>query len=131
MINRVSFLTAIVRVVPILAILAAPACGGKNPVSVSITGSNNQSFTVPAGTEFTVTLQNIGPGEYSSPPSVSSGAVQFLDVSIVGPNIPAGPKQQFRFNAATRGTAIVVFRRTGAGAGPEMLPSVEDTVQVR
>ena len=125
MINRVSFLTAIVRVVPILAILAAAACGGTNPVSVSITGSNSQSFAVPAGLEFTVTLQNIGPGEFSSPPSVSSGAVQFLDVSIVGPNIPAGPKQQFRFNAATRGTAIVAFQNTG------MNRTVEDTVQVR
>ena len=125
MTKRMSFVRAMVRVVPILAILAAPACGGKNPVSVSIMGSNSQSFTVPAGAEFTVTLQNIGPSEYSSPPPVSSGAVQFLDVSIVGPNAPGGSKQQFRFNAATRGTAIVAFQNTG------MNRTVEDTVQVR
>jgi hypothetical protein len=108
------------------------SCGGKNPFSVAmidIKGSNSQSFTVPAGSEFAVTLQTIGPGEFASPPTVSSGAVQFLDVSIVGPNAPAGPKQQFRFNATTGGNAIIVFRHTGAG-GPEMLP-VEDTVRVR
>lgn len=104
------------------------SCGAKNPVSVSIKSNSSQTLTVRAGTEFSVTLQTIGPGEFASPPTVSSGAVQFLDVSIVGPNAPAGPKQQFRFNAATRGTAIVVFRHTGAG-GPEMLP-VEDTVRV-
>jgi hypothetical protein len=103
-------------------------CGAKNPVSVSIKSNSNQTLTVPAGTEFSVTLQSIGPGEFASPPTVSSGAVQFLDVSIVGPNVPAGPKQQFRFNATTRGNAIIVFRHTGAG-GPEMLP-VEDTVRV-
>jgi len=108
------------------------SCGGKNPFSVSmidIKGSNSQSFTVPAGSEFAVTLQTIGPGEFASPPTVSSGSVQFRDVSLISPYVPAGPTQQFRFNATTRGSAIIVFQHTGAG-GPEMLP-VEDTVQVR
>jgi hypothetical protein len=104
------------------------SCGAKNPVSVSLKSNSSQTLTVPAGTEFSVTLQTIGPGEFASPPTVSSRAVQFLDVSTVGPNAPAGPKQQFRFNATTRGNAIIVFRHTGAGV-PEMLP-VEDTVRV-
>ena len=121
MIKRVSFLTAMV---PILIILAAGACGGKNPVSVSITGSNNQSFIVPAGAQFSVTLQTIGPGEYSSP-TVSSQAVHFRDVSQVTPNVPAGPTQRFRFDAATRGTAVIVFQHTGNNR------TVEDTVEVR
>ena len=128
MINRVSFLTAIVRVVPIFAILTAAACGGTNPVSVSIKSNSNQTLTVPAGSEFRVTLQTIGSGDYGSPPTVSSGAVQFLDVSLVGPYVPAGPTQQFRFNAVTRGTAIVVFKHTSDLL--TQLP-VEDTVQVR
>ena len=110
------------------SLLFATLSCGTNPVSVSIKGAS-QSFTVPAGTKFSVTLQTIGPGEYASPPTVSSGAVQFLDVSLVGPYVPAGPTQQFRFNATTRGNAIIVFRHIGAG-GPEML-SVEDTVGVR
>ena len=80
---------------------------------------------MPAGTEFTVTLQTIGPGEYSSPPSVSSAAVHFHDVSLVSPYVPAGPTQQFRFAAMMPGKAIVVFQHTG------FTPTVEDTVNVR
>lgn len=81
------------------ALLFTVSCGGKNPVSVSIKGSNSQTFIVPAGSEFTVTLGTVGPGEYSSPPTVSSEVVQFLDVSLVGPYVPAGPTQRFHFSA--------------------------------
>ena len=125
MIERVSSLRAIARVVPILTILIASACGEKNPVSASIKGSTSQTLTVPAGTEFTVTLQTIGPGEYGSPPTLSSGAVHFLDVSLVSPYVPAGPTQRFRFDATTRGKAIIVFQHTGNTR------TVEDTVDVR
>jgi hypothetical protein len=124
MIKRVSFLTASARAVPLLALLMALACGG-NPVSVSIVGDTSQSLTVPAGSQFTVTLQTIGPGEYSSPPTVSSGAVQFLDVAQAAFAVPAGPTQRFRFEATTRGTAVIVFQHTGNNR------TVEDTVDVR
>ena len=124
MTKRVSFVIAIARAIPILTILTASGCGGKNPVSVSIKGSNNQSFTVPAGGQFSVTLQTIGPGEYSSPPAVSSDAVHFLDVSQVSPVVPAGPTQRFRFSARTRGEAVIVFQHTGNNR------TVEDTVDV-
>ena len=125
MIKSVRSLTAIARVVPLLALLMASACGGKNPVAVSIIGSTSQSLTVPAGNQFSVTLQTIGPGEYSSPPTVSSGAVHFLDVAQVIPVVPAGPTQRFRFDATTRGKAIIVFQHTGNNR------TVEDTVDVR
>ena len=124
MIKRVSSLTAIARLVPILTVLIASSCGGKNPVAVSIKGSS-QSITVPAGTQFSVTLQTIGPGEYSSPPTVSTAMVHFLDVSQVIPVVPAGPTQRFRFDATTRGKAIIVFQHTGNNR------IVEDTVDVR
>ena len=123
--QRTSFLTAIARVVPILTILTALACGGSNPVSVAIRGDTSQSLTVPAGTEFTVTLQTIGPGEYSSPPSVSSAAVRFLDAAQVSFAVPGGATQQFRFAAMVPGKAIVVFQNTG------MSTTVQDTVNVR
>ena len=125
MIKIVPSLTAIPRLVPILTVLIASSCGGKNPVAVSIIGSTSQSLTVPAGDQFSVTLQTIGPGEYSSPPTVSSGAVHFLDVAQVIPVVPAGPTQRFRFDAATRGKAIIVFQHTGNNR------TVEDTVDVR
>lgn len=122
MIKRVIPLTAIALLLPILTM---SACGGNNPVSVSIKGSTSQSFTVPAGTQFSVTLQTIGPGEYASPPTVSSEAVHFLDVSLVSPYVPAGPTQRFRFDATTRGKAIIVFQHSGTTR------IVEDTVDVR
>jgi len=125
MIKRLSFRAGIARVVPMLPILTGVACGGNNPVSVSIKGNTSQSLTVPAGTQFSVTLQTIGPGEYGTPPAVSSDAVHFLDVSLVSPYVPAGPTQRFRFVAATSGKAIIVFQHTGNNQ------TVEDTVDVR
>jgi hypothetical protein len=125
MIKALSFRTAIARVVPVLPILTAFACGENNPVAVAIKGNSNQSLTVATGTRFTVTLQTIGPGEYSAPPAVSSGAVHFVDVSLVSPYVPAGPTQRFRFEATSSGKAIIVFQHTGENR------AVEDTVNVR
>ena len=59
----------------IIVIAFVVACGSDNPVGISITGSTNRPFTVPSGSQFGVTLQTIGPGEYSSPPGLSSSAV--------------------------------------------------------
>ena len=113
------------RVVLVLASLAPVACGGGDPVSVAVSGRTNRTFSVPVRTEFSVTLQTIGPGEYGSPPVISSTAVQYLGVAEVGPFVPAGPTQRFRFQANARGQAILVFHHTGANA------TVEDTVDVR
>jgi hypothetical protein len=56
---------------------------------------------------------------------VSSGAVRFLDVSLVSPYVPAGPTQRFRFDARTRGKSIIVFQHTDNNR------TVEDTIDVR
>jgi hypothetical protein len=112
-------------------LLTTLSCGAKNPVSVSVKSNSSQTLTVPAGTEFSVTLQTVGPGEYASPPTVSSGVVHFLGVSFVGPNVPAGPTQQFRFNTTTRGSAIIVFQHTGGDIPAGLIELiVEDTVRV-
>jgi hypothetical protein len=107
----------------VVALLAA--CGGGNPVGISITGRTSRTFTVPAGFQFSVTLQTIGPGEYSSPPALSSSAVQFRDMADVCPCVPAGPTQRFRFLAVGPGSTIVRFTHTDRN------PIVEDTVLVR
>ena len=60
-----------------------------------------------------------------SPPLVSSGAVRFLDVRLVTPSVPAGPTQQFRFEAVGRGVAVIIFHHTAQN------PTIEDTVNVR
>src|SRR6266851_1748118 len=72
---------------------AAP--GTKISLTMAETG---QTIKVPVGDEVDITLQTIGPGQYASP-TVSSPAVRFLGVSEVGPAIPAGPTQLFRFQA--------------------------------
>lgn len=91
---------------------------------VSITDTCSQSFSVRRGTDFDVTLQTIGPGEFASPPTVSSSVVRFLDVT--NPQaVPAGPTQRFRFRAVERGRAIITFRHTWR------TEIIEDTVDVR
>ena len=87
-------------------------------------GIPSHTFSITAGRELDLTLQTIGPGEYASPPQVSSGVVRFLDVRPVSPPVPAGATQQFRFATAGRGVAVIVFH-TAQG------PTIEDTVDVR
>jgi hypothetical protein len=112
-------------VIAIIGVAFIAACGGDNPAGLSFVGNSNRTVIVPAGTEFSVTLQTIGPGEYSSPPTVSSSSVQFRDVAQTEFAVPAGPTQRFRFFASSTGVAIVRFTHTDSN------PAVEDTVQVR
>lgn len=111
--------------VAIIAVAFLAACGGDSPAGLSFTGSTSRTLAVPAGTAFSVTLQTIGSGEYSSPPSVSSSSVQFRDVAQTEFAVPAGPTQRFRFFAVSAGDAIVRFTHTDSNL------TVEDTVQVR
>ena len=92
---------------------------------VAIEGSESQVLSIVVGQELHVTLQTIGPGEYESPPSVSSPSLRFVSVALVSSRVPAGPSQQFRFVGEARGQAIVVFRHSGNN------PTVTDTVYVR
>ena len=104
----------------VLAALVLAAC--HDPVSITDGGSRTIASRV--GTEIDVTLQTIGPGEYASPPRVSSGSVRFVDVSYLDP-VPAGPTQRFRFQAVAPGRAIITFRHTAQAR------VVEDTVDVQ
>ena len=109
-----------------LACILLIACR-ENPMAarVSIASKTNQTISLRVGEELTVTLQGIGPGEYLSPPAVSSPAVRFLDVTQARFVVPAGPTEVFRFEAMARGQAIIVFRYSASN------PTVEDTVVVR
>jgi hypothetical protein len=95
---------------------------GQGPVEED--GAPSQSLSITAGRELDVMLQTVGPGEYASPPEISSAAVRFLDMELVTPGVPAGPTQRFRFRALTSGIAVVVFHHTVQGE------TVEDTVNV-
>jgi hypothetical protein len=104
----------------LLVALGLAACG-QGPLEAY--GSPSSTFSIKAGRELELTLGTVGPGEYESPPAVSSAVVQFLDVRSGSP-VPAGARQQFRFEAVRPGVAVIVFHHTEQG------PTIEDTVEV-
>jgi hypothetical protein len=105
-----------------LALLGPLACGTDEETLVD---PGKGSTAMSRGTTFSVVLQTIGPGEYASPPAISSDAVRFIGVSEDGPSVPAGPTQTFRFVAANAGQAVIVFQNTGFSR------TVTDTIVVR
>ena len=106
----------------VVAFAILSACGLEQLVSTY--GYPGRSLSVAVGQGLNVTLQTVGPGEYASPPTVSSVALRFLGDSLIGPPIPAGPTQQFRFIGQVHGQAIITFHHTGDN------PTVVDTVFV-
>ena len=95
---------------------------------VSVAGQSSRTIAVAVGQEIDVTLGNVGPAVYVSPPRISSGALTFLGVEDALPHVPAGATQRFRFKAVRRGQAIVTFTRE---PWHSMVRVVEDTFQVR
>lgn len=106
----------------VAAALLLTACAAE-PLSPGEVSGGRLSVNV--GQSLSLKLQTIGPGEYASPPEISSAAIRFVGVSLVGPAVPAGPTQVFRFQAVARGLAVISFRHTGTN------PMIQDTVDVR
>jgi hypothetical protein len=106
----------------ILALGLVAGCGSD---IVSENGVPDRTFALAVGSQLELTFQSIGPGEYLSPPAISSGAVEFLEVSLLTPGVPAGVTQRFRFRAALPGQAVITFQHTGQN------PTVKDTVNVQ
>jgi hypothetical protein len=107
------------RVLAVLALSVLAACG--NDI-VGVDGTPRAIF-VPVGEELDVTLGDVGPGTFASPPQMSTTALRFLDVSTVSP----GTNQRFRFVAVQTGQTLVQFRRV---LGDSVISVVEDTVIV-
>ena len=107
-----------------LVIAGSFACHGDAIVSLSA-GERDRRVTARVGERIEVTLQTVGPGEYASPPAISSPSVAFLDVGYCGAAVPAGPTQCFHFRAVAPGRALLTFTHTGNN------PPVQDTVNVR
>ena len=106
-----------------LAVTVGVACRSDSIVALDA-GERNRRVAARVGEQIDITLQSIGPGEYASPPALSSSAIVFLDVGYCG-NLPAGVTQCFHFRAAAPGQAVLVFTHSGFN------PSVQDTVDVR
>ena len=102
------------------------ACSADRIVSVPADGVS-RTVSVAVGQELRITLGNVGPAEYESPPQISSSALTFLAVDVIPPYTPAGATQQFRFQAVSAGQTIVHFRRL---RGDSVVGFVEDTVQI-
>ena len=107
--------------------LSLVACGADAILTVP---SDSQSRTIVAtvGQDVRITLGNVGPAKYESPPQISSTAISYVGVEVIPPFTPAGPTQQFRFRAARPGDAVVHFRRL---LGDSVVSVVEDTIRVR
>lgn len=114
------------RTLTLAALVGVGAVGCHADDSVALQASErNRRVTAAVGAPIEITLQTIGPGEYVSPPTISSPAVAFLDVVGCGDPIPAGSTQCFHFRAAARGQAIIAFTHSDRN------PIVQDTVDVR
>src|SRR5690349_2843931 len=87
----------------------------------------SQSLSANVGQEVDITLGNVGPATYASPPLISSNVLTFIGVDVVPPYTPAGPNRRFRFTAVAKGEAVVEFRRM---LGDSLVSTVEDTIRI-
>lgn len=109
----------IVRPAALLAVLALAACGsdltGPDTVLVEWAGAK-ETHTILIDQELDLKLGTVGFGQFDSLPEVSTGSIRFLGSAFVGPFVPGGPRQLFRFVGERPGTTVVTFRHTGAMA---------------
>jgi hypothetical protein len=114
---------ALLRLAPLgLVALMMAACATKDPTGLS--AAPGRTFSVTVGQTLALRLQNVGPGQYVDPPQLSTAAVRFVSVSQVGPSVPAGITQLFRFQGVTAGRAIVSFQSSGTSG------AIVDTIDV-
>lgn len=72
-----------------------------------------QHVAATVGQPIQITLQTIGPGQYDSP-QISSSTIRFESVAFANAKEqnPGGPKQSYRFRAASEGEAQVKIPHT-------------------
>lgn len=109
----------------VLGGLALALCACAPDHAVAVGALPNSRIEVAVGSEIRVMLGTVGPGEYVSPPTLSSTRIRFLDVTPVGPFVPAGARQLFRLRAVAAGRSIIAFHHSVQGV------VVTDTVDVR
>lgn len=74
---------------------------------LSLNGTDQgEKVSTKVGQEIIVTLQTVGPGQYETP-RISSSSVRFEGSSFPKEQIPAGPRQVYRFVAAAVGQAKI------------------------
>ena len=109
------------------SVLLIAACGLDDIVSVPA-DARSRTIDATVGQGIHITLGNVGPAIYETPPRLSTNVIEFLGVDVIPPFTPAGPTQLFRFRAIRRGEAVIHFRRL---LGDSVVSVVEDTIRVR
>jgi hypothetical protein len=83
---------------------------------LAVYGPPSDTLRILVGQRLEITLQNVGPGTYASPPEVTSAGsrpvLRFMDEASVCPCPPAGETQRFRFEGVRAGAATVKFEQT-------------------
>lgn len=91
---------------------------------LTIRNTAGQRIRIDVGEELDLTLLTVGAGQYMAPPSISSGALRFLDAQIVRRRLTSGSEQLFRFQARSPGIVMVTIQHSGAS------PTIRDTVVI-
>jgi len=107
-------------VIAIGAALAACSSSAPDPIALD-NADSGRVVSLAVGQEADLTLQTIGPGEFGDP-TISSSSVSFLGISDAPDQNPGGPRQVYRFRAATTGRADITIPHVGDVA-PLVTPS--------
>ena len=84
----------------------SPPSAKQQPLPLNMT-DNGKHVTAKVGQEIIITLQTIGPGQYETP-RISSACVRFEGSYFpTKEQIPAGPKQVYRFVSGAVGQAKI------------------------
>ena len=114
-----------------VALSVSVGCGSTRHQTISLGNADAGRLVVAAvNDKIEVTLQTIGPGQYGDA-TLSSGAVVFLDESSVGPPIPAGPTQLYRFEAVASGQADNTIPHNGDSPQGPGVPAFSISVRVQ
>lgn len=106
-------------------------CGSPGIETIRVSNADGgRTVVAGVGDKIDATLQTIGAGSFGNP-TVSSGSVVFLGQSSVGPPIPAGATQLYRFEAAAPGRADITIPHTGDLPAFPANPAFTVSVEVR
>jgi hypothetical protein len=112
----------------LFAAVTVAACNGDSSNPLEVNGAATaRSSSIAVGQEIDIYMQNIGPGVYTVPPTLSGSAIEYLTETTPEPPDPGGVRQLFHFKGVASGTTIITFQSTG-GFAPS---TVVDTVNVR
>lgn len=114
---------AVISLAGIFLLACATESSRWPPLTIYSTAGETIHLTV--GEELDLTVWTVGPGEYMAPPSISSGALRFLDAQTVPRSLPSRSSEQlFRFRGKSPGIVVVTIQHSGAS------PTIRDTVVV-